>query len=67
MKTLTKFIFRVLALPFVAGVVLLATIRNYFYTLYLWLKGGGDLSVYDDVFNPESIRQQFMKSIKNDT
>ncbi len=54
-----KIIFRLIAFPFVAGVILIAVIRNYLYTCWLWLSRGGELTAYNDTFNPETIRQHF--------
>lgn len=59
MKTTVKILFRLIAFPFVAAFILIAAIRNYFYTCYLFLSGGGELVTYDKVFNPETIRQHF--------
>ncbi len=64
MKTMIKILFRVIAFPFVAVIILIASVRNYLYTCWLWLKGGGELSIYDDTFNPETIRDQFTKLTK---
>lgn len=61
MRNTIKIIFRLLAFPFIAVIILISSARNYFYTCYLWLKNGGEISVYDDVFNPETIRDQFKK------
>jgi len=47
-----------MALPFVAAIIGIATIRNYFFTLWLWLRYGGELTMHDDVFNPETLREQ---------
>lgn len=63
-KQIIKIIFRIIALPFVAVIVLIASIRNYIYTLWLWLSRGGELLMHDDTFNPETIRDQFKKLIK---
>lgn len=59
MKTVTKILLRVISLPFVAAIIGIAAIRNYFYTLYLWLANGGELTVHDDTFNPVTLRDQF--------
>jgi len=56
-----KYFFRLIAFPFVAIIILIASLRNYFYTCWLWLSRGGELLTYDEVFNPESIRDQFKK------
>lgn len=56
-----KIIFRIIAFPFVAVIVLIASIRNYLYTCYLWLRYGGELMMHDKVFNPETIREQVTK------
>ncbi len=61
METAIKVIFRILALPFVAGIVAIALLRNYFFTLYLWLRNGGELLAHDKTFNPETMRAQFVK------
>lgn len=61
MKIFMKLIFRLIAFPFVAGLILIASIRNYFYTLWLWVSRGGELVTHDEVFNPETIRDQFKK------
>jgi hypothetical protein len=61
MKQTMKIIFRVIAFPFIAVIILIAAIRNYFYTLWLWLSNGGELNMHDDVFNPETHREQFIK------
>lgn len=57
--TVIKILFRLIVFPFVAAVILLAAIRNYFYTCWLWISKGGELLTYDETFNPETIRQQF--------
>ncbi len=56
-----KILFRLLTLPFVASIILLAAIRNYIYTLYLWIRGGGELITHDDAFNPATHRDQFIQ------
>lgn len=61
--TAFKIIIRLLALPFVAGIILIAAIRNYFFTLWLWVSRGGELMMYDETFNPETIREM-LKSLK---
>jgi len=61
MKDTVKIIFRIIAFPFVAAIILIATIRNYFYTCWLWLSRGGELLTHDAVFNPETCREQFLK------
>ena len=61
MKTIIKILFRIIAFPFVAGMILIAAIRNYLYTCWLWLRHGGELLTHDDVFNPETIREQLKK------
>jgi len=61
MRTLFKILIRLIALPFVAGVVLIASIRNYLYTLWLWMYNGGELKMHDDIFNPVTARQQFLE------
>ena len=58
MKTTIKIIFRIIAFPFVAAIILIAAIRNYFYTCWLWLRHGGELTTHDEVFNPDTIRNQ---------
>ena len=61
MKNVFKILFRLLALPFVAGIILIAAIRNYFFTLWLFINRGGQLLTYDKVLNPETIREQFIE------
>jgi len=58
---LIKILFRLIAFPFVAGVVLIAMIRNYFFTCWLWLSRGGELMMHDDTFNPETLRESVKK------
>ena len=57
MRTALKLLFRLLAFPFVAVVILIAAIRNYFFTCWLWLSKGGELMTHDDVFNPTTMRE----------
>ena len=65
MKTFFKYFFRLTAFPFVAGIILIASIRNYFFTCYMWLRYGGELMAHDAVFNPETIREQLNKLLQD--
>lgn len=56
-----KILFRLIAFPFVAVIILIASIRNYFYTCFLWLRYGGELTMHNDTFNPETLRELFIK------
>jgi hypothetical protein len=38
--------------------VLIAAIRNYFFTCWQWLRKGGELMVHDDVFHPAGMSNQ---------
>lgn len=58
-----KILFRLLAFPFVAVIILIAAVRNYSYTLIHWLLYGGELITYDKVFNPESVRDLIKKQL----
>lgn len=60
-----KIFIRLLAFPFVAGIVLIASIRNYLFTCWLWLRYGGELMMNDETFNPDTIREQLKKLIDN--
>lgn len=58
-----KIFIRIIAFPFVACIILIATIRNYLFTCWLWLRYGGELMTHDDTFNPETIRAQLKKLV----
>lgn len=61
MRNFIKIFLRIISFPFIAGIILIAAIRNYFYTCWMWLSRGGQLNTYDDIFNPETIRQHFVQ------
>ncbi len=64
MKFAIKILFRLIAFPFVAIIILIAAIRNYFFTLWLWLRYGGELMMHDETFNPETFREQLKAIMK---
>lgn len=61
MKTTIKILFRLIVFPFIASVIVISGIRNILYTCYLWLSRGGELSMHDEVFNPETHRELSLK------
>ncbi len=64
MRLIIKIIFRLIAFPFVAGIIGIAAVRNYLFTLWLWLRYGGELMMYDEVFNPETLRELLKQIMK---
>jgi hypothetical protein len=64
MKTVVKILFRLLAWPFVFGILLLSILRNFLFTNWQWLRHGGEFMVHDEVFNPESMRKLLKDKIK---
>lgn len=59
-----KFIFRLIAFPFYAGLSLIPTLRNYFFHLYLFVRYGGESIAYRKDFNPLTIQDSIEKIMK---
>lgn len=57
MKTALKIFFRVLGLPFVAGLVLIALIRDYTWFLIRWLMYGGQAMAWSKDANNDDVRE----------
>lgn len=62
-KTILKVLIRLIVFPGVLLLTSFAAIRNTIYTNWQWLRHGGELQIWDDTFNPETLRGM----IKNGT